>query len=165
MRDVERLDAKAIAGEDEAARGFSPERDGEHAAEAGEALGVPFKKSVENGFGVGVRNETMAERFQFGAQFQVVVDFAVEDDYGVAIRREDGLVAAFEVDNFQARGAEGADFGAEDALLVRAAMDESRRGAPDAVGFGRPIFMGKASDTAQIPTPLSVWVPSIVATV
>ena len=75
----------------------------------------------------------MAERFQFGAQFQVIVDFTVEDDNGVAVGRKDRLVAAFQVNNFQARGAQGADFGLEDTLLVRAAMDEGRRGAPDAV--------------------------------
>src|SRR5580700_7032599 len=107
----------------------------------------------------------MAERFQFGAQFEVIVDFAVEDDYGVAIGRKDRLVAAFEVNNFQARGAEGADFGAKDALLVRSAMDEGRRGAPDAVWIGRPIFMRETDDAAQILMLLSVLVPSIVATV
>src|SRR5580698_8558700 len=62
----------------------------------------------------------MAELFQFGAQFQVIVDFAVEDDYSVAIQREDRLIAAFEVNNFQAGGAKRADFGLEDSLLVRA---------------------------------------------
>ena len=75
----------------------------------------------------------MAERFQFGAQFQVIVDFAVEDDYGVAVRRKDRLIAAFQVNNFQAGGAERAYFGLENALLVGAAMDKGRRGAPDAV--------------------------------
>ena len=107
----------------------------------------------------------MAERFQFGAQFRMIVDFAIEDDYGVAVWREDGLVAAFEVNNFQAGGAERADFGAEDALLVRATMDEGRRGAPDAVWIGRPISMCETGDAAQILLLLSVLVPSIVATV
>ena len=54
MRDVERFDAEAIAGEDQAARRFGPESDGEHAAQPGEALRIPFKKGVEYGFGVGV---------------------------------------------------------------------------------------------------------------
>src|SRR5208282_6915903 len=107
----------------------------------------------------------MAERFEFGAQFQVIVDFAVEDDYGVAIRRKDRLITAFEVNNFQAGGAEGADFGLEDALLVGAAMDEGRRGAPDAVRIGRPIFMGETGDAAQISRLLRVSGTSIVATV
>ena len=107
----------------------------------------------------------MTERFQLGAQFQVIVDFAIEDDYDVAILREDGLVAAFQVNNFQARCAQGANFGSEDALLVRAAMNKGRRGAPDAVRIGRPVFMCKSSNTAQIPIPLGVWVRSIVATV
>ena len=54
MRDVERFDAEAIAGDYQAARGFGPEGDGEHAAQAGEALRIPFEKGMENGFGVGV---------------------------------------------------------------------------------------------------------------
>ena len=107
----------------------------------------------------------MAEVFQFGAQLEVIVDFTVEDDCGVAIWRKDGLVAALEVNNFQARGAEGADFGLEDALLVRAAMDEGRRGAPDAVRIGRPIFMGETGDAAQIPALLRDSTLPIVATV
>ena len=165
MCDIERFDAHAIAGEHQAARGFCPQSDREHAAQAGETLRVPFEKRVQHGFGVGMRNETMTKRFQLGAQFQVIVNFAVEDDHGIAILREDWLVAAFQVNNFQARGAQGANFGSEDALLVRAAMNERRRGAPDAVWIGRPIFMCKTSNTAQIPIPLSVWVPSIVTTV
>jgi len=107
----------------------------------------------------------MAQRFQFGAQFQVIVDFAVEDDYGIAIGRKDGLVAAFKVDNFQAGGAQGADFGAEDALLIRAAMNEGRRGAPDTIWIGRPIFMCETGNTAQILTLLRISVPSIVTRV
>src|SRR5580658_249186 len=107
----------------------------------------------------------MADLFQLGAQFQVIVDFAVEDDKGVAIGRKDWLVAALEVNNFQAGGAERADFGLEDTLLVRSAMDQGRRGAPDAVRIGRPIFMGEAGDATQFPTLLGVWVPSIVARV
>ena len=79
--------------------------------------------------------------------------------------RRDRLVAGVEIDNFQAGGAERAHFGFEDALLVRAAMDEGRRGAPDAVGIGRPIFMGKTGDAAQIPILLSVSAPLIVARV
>src|SRR5580658_3826968 len=107
----------------------------------------------------------MAERFQFGAQFQVIVDFAVEDDYGIATRRKDGLVAAFEVNNFQSGGAQGANFGAEDALLIRAAMNEGRRSAPDTIWIGRPIFMRETGDTAQILTLLRISAPSIVTRV
>src|ERR1700685_3991081 len=104
----------------------------------------------------------MAERFQFGAQFQVIVDFSVEDDDGVAILRKDRLITTFEVNDFQAGGAEGADFGAADALLVGSAMDEGRRGAPDAIWIRRPIFMCETGDAAQIAIPLSFSLPSIV---
>ena len=54
MRDVERFDAEAIAGNYQTAGRFGPEGDGEHAAQAGEALRVPFEKRVEDRFGVGM---------------------------------------------------------------------------------------------------------------
>jgi hypothetical protein len=45
----------------------------------------------------------MTERSQFAAKLHVVVDFAIEDDRGVAIGAGNGLVAAFEIDDLQAR--------------------------------------------------------------
>ena len=87
---VERLDAHAVAGQHQAPRGFGPQRDGKHAAQAGKATGIPLEKGGQNRFGVAVRVETMAELFQFGAQFQVVVNFAVEDDDRVAVGGEMG---------------------------------------------------------------------------
>jgi len=62
----------------------------------------------------------------------MIVDFAVEDDYGIAIGRKDRLVAAFEVNNFQAGRAQGADFRAKDTLLIRAAIEP---GSPRRAGY------------------------------
>ena len=43
----------------------------------------------------------MSEFFEFGADFQVIVNLAVEDDAPLTAIFEDGLIAGFEVDNFQ----------------------------------------------------------------
>ncbi len=64
---------------------FGPDGDGEHAAQLLKAAGVPLQKRVQNGFGVAVRVEAVAQLLQLGPDFQVVVDFAVEDDDGVAV--------------------------------------------------------------------------------
>ena len=65
------------------------------------------KKAFENGFGIGVRGEAVAEFFEFGADFQVIVNLAIEDDAPFAAIFENGLIAGFQVDNFQPGGAKG----------------------------------------------------------
>jgi hypothetical protein len=100
MGEVEGLDAEAIAGEDEALGGFCPEADGEHAAEAGETFDIPLQESVEDGLGIAVGREGVAEGLEFAAEVEVVVDFSVEDDDGVSVGGVDGLIAGVEVENF-----------------------------------------------------------------
>ena len=96
----------------------------------------------------------MAALFQFRAQFHMVVDFAVEDDHGVAVRRYDRLVARVEIDDLQPRGAERYQVGLEDALLVGAAMKDRSNGAPDPLRTRNPALMCKADDSAQFPATL-----------
>ena len=84
-----------------------PERHREHPAQARKAIGVPFDESVENRLGIGMRAEVMTALFQFPAQFEVIVDLAVEDDNRIGIRRNNRLVAVVDVDDFQAGRAEG----------------------------------------------------------
>ena len=59
------------------------------------------RKALQNGFGVGVRGKPVSELFQFVADFQVIVNLAVEDDAPLTAIFEDRLIAALEVDNFQ----------------------------------------------------------------
>ena len=84
-REIERLDAHAVAGQDEPALGLAPQGYREHAAQAGETAGVPFEKSGENGLRVGAGTKAVAAPLQLCAQFGVIVDFAIEGDYGAAI--------------------------------------------------------------------------------
>ena len=44
--------------------------------------------------------ESAAATFELGAQFQMIIDFAVERDYGAARSIDDGLIAAVKVNNF-----------------------------------------------------------------
>ena len=81
---------------------------------------------MQNRFGVAVGVEAMAALFQIPAQFQVIVDFAVKGDDGVAVLGQDGLIAALDVDNLEPRRAQRDGLGLKDALLIRAAMNESR---------------------------------------
>ena len=69
----------------------------------------------------------MPQRFQFGPDFPVVVDFAVKRDGGIAVFRNERLIAARKVDDLQAHGAEGSAAAFKDPLLVRSPMEQSFR--------------------------------------
>ena len=77
---VERLDADAIAREQQRAAAAVPERDAEHAAQVRERVLAPLLVGVDDGLGVGVGVERVAVGDELGAQLAVVVDLAVEDD-------------------------------------------------------------------------------------
>ena len=96
--------------------------------------GVPLEERIQNRFGIAAGAEAIPALFQFAAQFQVIVDLAVEDDDGVAILGNDGLISARNVDNLQARRAQRDGFGLKDALLVRTAMNECRYRILDSAG-------------------------------
>ena len=86
-RDVERLDAHAVAGQNQALARFGPQRQSEHAAQPRKTIRVPFEKRGQNRLGIGAGAKPMAAAFQFAAQFRMVVNFAVEDDDRIAVFR------------------------------------------------------------------------------
>lgn len=49
----------------------------------------------------------MSEAFELLAKLGVVIDFPVEDDNGVAVLADHGLVAGLQVDNLQPGSAQG----------------------------------------------------------
>jgi len=61
---------------------------------------------VKGDFGVAMRVKVMAKRLQLPPQLRMIVDFAIEDNDGVLVIAEDGLIAAFEIDDFQPYGAQ-----------------------------------------------------------
>src|ERR1700737_2122005 len=107
VADVQRLNAHAVARQNDALLGFTPQSNGEHATQAGKAVFIPFEKCVQNGFGIGVRREAMPALLEFTPQLEVIVDFSVEDNSGIAILGQDGLIPTVQVNDFQARGAHG----------------------------------------------------------
>ena len=74
------------------------------------------------------------------ADFQVIVDFAVEGDGGVAVVADEGLIAARQVDDLQADGAQRGLAAFEDALLVGPAMVQR---------FGDPVGDAPAHHSVQ----------------
>src|SRR5271157_4015845 len=148
-RDVKRLDAHAISRQDEAPGRSGPKRNRKHAAQPLEGLGVPLQKRAENGFCIAMRLKVMAQAFQLAAEFQVVVDLAIEDDGRFPVVACYRLIAAHEVDDLQAGCAESADVRTIYALLVRASVNKRRGGYLNAPGVGRPILMRKTSYATQ----------------
>ena len=73
-RPVERLHAEPIAREEEPAFRRIPDREGEHAAEAGDAVVAPLLVRVHDRFGIGVRAVLVPEAFEHLPHRCVVVD-------------------------------------------------------------------------------------------
>ncbi len=148
--DVERLDAHTIARQHQAPSGICPQRHRKHAAQSAETLGVPFQKRVQDRLRIAVRMKAMAQLVQFGAHFEVIVDFPIEHDDRVAVFGRDGLIAVLEIKDFQARGAQRAYLGFINTKLVWSAVDQGGGGIPNAIRRWRPIFMSESDNAAQI---------------
>ena len=105
-----------------------------------------------------MRLELVAERFQFAAQFRMVINFTVEDDRIVSVFGVHRLIAAGKIDNLQADCAEGNVVRFVNALLVRASMVQTlnspvehsgRRFSPE-VGESRYSAHGSKSSNRPV---------------
>ena len=105
---VERLDADPVAGKNQALARLGPDGDGKHPAQFLEAAGVPLEKGVEHSFCIAMGLKPMSARRKGPANFEMIVDFAVEDDGGVAIFGKDGLIALGKVNDLEPRRAQTA---------------------------------------------------------
>jgi len=120
---VQRLDAQVVARNEEGLLVAVPDGEREHAAQVLDAILAPFFPGVDDGFGVGLRGEGVAERREFFRQLAEVVDLAVEDGDDRAVRVEQRLLAGGQVDDRQAAVAE-ADAGFQvDVALDRTAVE------------------------------------------
>ena len=107
MKIIERLFAEAVAAAEEASAFAIVDDEGPHAVEALDEIVAPLAVGVEQDFGVGmVGRELAAEPHEFGAEFGVVVDFAIEGDAEFSIARPHRLRAAGDVDDREAAMAE-----------------------------------------------------------
>ncbi len=101
QRVEQRLDAEPVAREEQHIPVPVPQREGEHAAEAIDAALAPGLPGMDDDLGIAARMEDMAERLQFGNQFLVVVDLAVEDDADRLVFVVKRLLAGRQIDDRQ----------------------------------------------------------------
>ena len=89
----------------------------------------------------------MALGFQFGTNFGMIVDFAVEDDD--ATTGVQGLHASGEVDNSQAHRTKRDRIRLKNALLIGTAVHDGLRRAADQIRVGTVTPVGKSSDSTH----------------
>ena len=104
---------------------------------------------MEDSFCIGMRCKNVAEIFQFGAEFEMIVNFSVEGDSEITVGGKKRLIAAGKIDNFQSSGAHGKKSRLKNALLIRSAMDERIRGLANALRRRIPIFICESDYAAQ----------------
>ena len=106
-RPVERLDAEAVAREQQAPPRRVPDREREHAAEALDAVVAPLLVGVDDRLGVASACGSGGPRASSSRpDVGVVVDLAVEDDPDRCRPRSKRLLAGGEIDDAQAPVAE-----------------------------------------------------------
>src|SRR5437667_10568679 len=93
--------------------------------------------------------KTVATRFQLHPQIGVIVDLAVEDDDGISVVADDGLIATREIDDFEADRTQGHVGILVYALLVRTAMNKRSRDSARYTFIGRPVRVSKTGYTAH----------------
>lgn len=130
-RVVHRLDADAVADQQQLVRPRVPQRDREHPAQRVDEPVAALLVEVDDDFGVRSRPEAVAARRQVRAQRRVVVDLAVAHGDDIAVLRGDRLVAGGEVDDREAAESQADAGGDVEAFAVRAAMAQRVRHAPE----------------------------------
>ncbi len=100
--EIEWFDAEAVADKNDFAAAGLVDGGGEHAAQSRKDGGPPDAVAAQEGFGVAVAVEGDAYGFEFPAEGEVVVDFAVEDEDISRGLLAHGLIARFgEIENRQ----------------------------------------------------------------
>ena len=146
----ERLDAGAVAGEDEAARPTVQDCEGEHAAQAAHAAGPVHLVGPQDDLGVGRRGKAGTARFQLAAQLAKVVDLPVEHDQDRAIVAGHGLIPGCQVDDGQPPVSEPGASSADETLAVRAAVGLDRgHGAQERLVHGATRDIEDSGDSAH----------------
>ena len=95
----ERPYAEAVADQRQGPRAHVPEGDGKLAIEPCEGRLTPCLPAVDDDLGVARRAESVALDLQLGAELDVVVDLAIEDDPQRAVLVAQWLLARGQVDD------------------------------------------------------------------
>ena len=122
---VERAYAKAVPAENKFLLAFVPQGDGELAPQADEHFFLTLFPQVRNDFGVAVGDEAMPARLQFVSLFDVIEQFAVENDRYAPVFIGDRLLAIRQPDDTEPSRGQFHPASPEISLLVRAAMHQS----------------------------------------
>jgi hypothetical protein len=101
LGDVQRLDADAIARQQQPPADAVPQRKREHAAQVVDAVRPVLLIQVQDGLAVGARAVGVAARFQARPVLGMVIDLSVEDEPQAAILVAHRLIARDEVDDAQ----------------------------------------------------------------
>ena len=121
---MQRLLAQAVAGEDQLSFRLVVDGESEHAAQLLDAVGAHVFVEMNDDFGVAVGLEAMALFFELGAEFEEVVNLAVENGPCAAVFVENRLMASGEVDDAESAHAETGAVGDVESLVVGAAVDD-----------------------------------------
>ena len=101
--DKQGLFPKPVACHKQTSCAFVPQRKSEHAIEPAQSVLAPFAQRHQQNLGIAARVKADAHRFELVAQFNVVVDLAIEDDLQRTVVRRHWLIRGMRhVDNGQA---------------------------------------------------------------
>src|SRR3979490_221460 len=82
---IQWLDSEPVARQNQSPGILRPNRNGKHAAQARETILIPSQKRAQDYFGVAVGFEFFAARFEFRAQFPLIVDLAVDTEASLTV--------------------------------------------------------------------------------
>lgn len=105
---------------------------------------------MEHRFCIAMSVKAVTARFESFADFEVVIDFTVEDDDGIAVGGVNRLISPSQINDFQTGGAQIALAGFVDALLIGAAMNQRRSRLSNTVRFGEPTLRCESEYAAQM---------------
>ena len=153
-RHEQRLDAERITRAEQFLLDGVPQREREHAAQPGQRVGAPVVVGGDDGLtvAVGAKHGTVIGR-ELGAQFEVVVDLAVEHQH-VAVRRlgrtpAQRLMAMRDVDDRQPVEAQHDMVVGPGARLVGTAVAHEMRGARNGIDQRRGNVSGRVGKQGQ----------------
>ena len=147
---VERLYAEHIPGAEKHLRPAVPQRKGEHPPQPGEQFAAPLLPPMQQHLGVGAGGKGVAQGRQFGGQFAIVVDFAVEHDDEIFIFAVQRLCAALQINDGQAAVAQRGGSLHKRSLAVRPAVGDARQHRGQRCGV-RPGGGDQTGNSAHIP--------------
>jgi len=146
----ERLDAEPVAREQDTPPAAVPDREGEHAAQAGQDVESPGLVPMQDDLRVRGRPEGETASRELGRQLPIVVDLAVEGDPDRPVLRRHRLRAGREVDDREPPMPE-----ADRALVVQtfsvgtAVGEDGRHSTQDVDVHRRLVSAGDAGDAAH----------------